>query len=338
MPTPTVDGADGRREPSLELVNSALRSVAEHALELDENVRLVVVESTYGPGTTRGSVAELLGSDRIGRSVALGYSPERIDPGNIDFQLDNIPKVTSGFDAPSALLTQLFYAQVLERVVPASSMEAAEATKVLENVFRFINITFAQEFDEYCEQLGISSREVTDLASTKPFGFMPFFAGAGIGGHCIAEDPYFLREAARDSDVPMRMLDAAIANHEARAGVIVDRITVQLGGALEGKRIIVLGVSYKPDIEDARRSPAQGIVSLLESRGATVEYHDPYVPAFAGRTSVEADALESTAYDLAVLLTKHRRFETGPVADAVWPLYDISESIPANPRSPVTAP
>jgi UDP-N-acetyl-D-glucosamine dehydrogenase len=191
-----------------------------------------------------------------------------------------------------------------------------------------VNITFAQEFDQYCERLGVSAREVTDLASTKPFGFMPFFAGAGIGGHCIAEDPYFLFRSAQQGGLSMEILQAAIANHEARSHVIAHRVRRLLGGAMERRSILLLGVSYKPDVADSRRTPAAELLQLLEQAGASVEYHDPHVPQYAGRRSVPAAELESRSYDLAILVTKHSAFEDGPVAAAGWPVYDTSDTGP----------
>jgi UDP-N-acetyl-D-glucosamine dehydrogenase len=259
----------------------------------------------------------------LGGDVLLGYSPERIDPGNETFNLINTPKVTSGYDDMSAQLVQLFYSLILERAVPASSMEAAEATKILENTFRFINITFAQEFDAYCEQAGLDAREITGLAATKPFGFMPFYAGPGIGGHCIAEDPYYLHQSMRDEGMEPAILEAAIANHEGRAQVMVDRIARRLGARpLAGARILFLGVSYKPNVGDARRSPAQPMLALLQVAGAQVDYHDPLVARFEGRTSVDLDAAAPSDYDLAVLVTHHSDLDYAGMLEAGWRIFD----------------
>ncbi|MFN8556508.1 MAG: nucleotide sugar dehydrogenase [Dehalococcoidia bacterium] len=259
----------------------------------------------------------------LGVMAALGYPPEPIDPGNQTFSLVNTPKVTSGYDAGSAWLTQFFYAQIVERAVPASSLEAAEATKILENTFRFINITFAQEFDEYCEKMGLNAREITTLAGTKPFGFMPFFAGPGIGGHCIAEDPYYLYESMRLSGMEPKILEAAIANHERRAAVIVERVVRRLGGRpIHGARILLLGVSYKPNIGDPRQSPAAPILRQLESEGAVVDYHDSHVPRFAGRASVDLAAAAAEDYDLAVLITEHADIDQAALLKDGWRIVD----------------
>jgi UDP-N-acetyl-D-glucosamine dehydrogenase len=334
VPTPTVED-EGRRSPDLSLVVTAIDDVAP-VLAASRRERLVVLESTYAPGTTREVVApRLVGAGHLGHDVFLGYSPERIDPGNEEFDLANTPKVTSGFDERSAELTQLFYSRVVARAVPASSMEAAEATKLLENTFRFINITFAQEFDEYCEQLGLNAREVTMLAGTKPFGFMPFYAGAGIGGHCIAEDPYYLEEAIRRLGQQAEILQAALKNHEARSGVITRRIQERLGRArLEGLRLLLLGVSYKANVGDARQSPAAPLLEQLERLGAIVDFHDPYVTQFAGRTSQRLENLSPNAYDLVVAITHHADFSLQALEDAGWAIFDTTETPAVTSQSP----
>jgi nucleotide sugar dehydrogenase len=309
-------------EPDLAMVISAVRSLASHVLD-ESRPRLVVLESTYAPGTTRNVVAPIIAERHaLGTNVLLGYSPERIDPGNTRFNLENTPKITSGMDAASAEIVQLFYSSIIERAVPATSMEAAEATKILENTFRFINITFAQEFDTYCEQAGISAQEVVSLAATKPFGFMPFYAGPGIGGHCIAEDPYFLYQAMQDAGCEASILSAGLRNHENRASVIVERIARAMGRPLAGARVLLLGVSYKPNIGDARRSPAMPILQLLEAAGASVDYHDPYVPRFADRTSIDLSGAVPESYDLAVLLTEHSCVDHAALVDAGWKLWN----------------
>ncbi len=327
VPTPTRDIED-RREPDLSLVIAAMKTVLLNIPD-DDHARLIVLESTYAPGTTRQVIAPLIAAKHdLGDTVALGYSPERIDPGNTTYHLVNTPKVTSGYDEASAYLTHLFYSQIIDRAVPATSMEAAEATKILENTFRFVSITMAQEFDEYCERAGINAREVTDLAATKPFGFMPFYAGPGIGGHCIAEDPYFLFQSMLDQGMEPQILQAAIANHERRPAVIVERIVRRLGGRpIHGARILLLGVSYKPNIGDARRSPAQPILDLLEVEGAIVDYLDPHVPRFAGRTSVKLHEVRPEDYDLAVLITDHDAIDYLAMHEEGWRILDTKNII-----------
>jgi len=334
VPTPTRDGEAGR-EPDLSVVTAAVHTVLA-SLPDDRRLRLLILESTYAPGTTRNVVAPIVAACRkLNREIALGYSPERIDPGNTTYSLVNTPKVTSGYDEDAAFLTQLFYSQIVDQAVSAPSLEAAEATKILENTFRFINITFAQEFDQYCEQLGISAREVTRLAATKPFGFMPFYAGAGIGGHCIAEDPYYLHQSMQDAGLAAPILGAAIANHEARAGVIRERIVYRLGGRpIHGARILLLGVSYKPGIGDARRSPAELLIAELAAEGAIVDYHDPYIARFAGRDSVDLGSLQPTDYDLCVVVTDHGFVQVRRLEAAGWRVLDTTNSTVSDTPSP----
>jgi UDP-N-acetyl-D-glucosamine dehydrogenase len=327
VPTPTRKSGE-TWAPDLSRVIEAIHTLKDHVLGA-HGPQLLVMESTYAPGTTRNVVAPIVAERfAVGTQVLLGYSPERIDPGNTRFNLQNTAKVTSGMDQDSARLVQLFYSRILDRAVPATSLEAAEATKILENTFRFVNITFAQEFDTYCERIGIDTREITNLASTKPFGYMPFYAGPGIGGHCIAEDPYFLYQSMLDAGLQPKLLNAAIDNHESRAGVIVERIVRQLGGRpIDGARILVLGVSYKPNIGDARRSPAQPIIALLEADGAEVDYHDAFVPRFAGRTGIDAVALWPDDYDLAVLVTAHSYLDYRAMIAAGWKLFDATNTL-----------
>ena len=319
VPTPTR--ADGHeRAPDLSFVLGAVSTLTE-VLRRTRRPRLVIFESTYAPGTTRAVVAPLLAQGRLGIDLAFGYSPERIDPGNTSFALDNTPKVTSGYDAPSAELTALFYSCFAGDVLRATSMEAAEATKMLENTYRFINIAFAQEFDQYCETVGLRAREIVELASTKPFGFQPFFAGTGIGGSCIAEDPYFLAEAMAAAGAEHPILQAGLRNHEARARVIVQRIAAQLGpAALRGARLLLLGVSYKPGVSEARLSPVEPVLKLLEAAGALVDYADPHVPEFAGRRAVDWESTSPARYDLAVLLTEHAELDPERLRARGWRL------------------
>lgn len=330
VPTPTKSEG-GRHEPDLALVINAVRTLSSCVIN-DNQPRLLVLESTYAPGTTRTVVAPMLAEAIEAGRLALGYSPERIDPGNPRFNLVNTPKVTSGIDAAAAWLVNRFYSQIVDRVVPATNLEAAEATKILENTFRFISITFAQEFDSYCDRAGIDAREITNLASSKPFGFMPFYAGAGIGGHCIAEDPYYLYQSMLDLGMAPHILESAIENHEARAGVIVDRIADQLGGRpIAGARILLLGVSYKPNVGDPRRSPAQPILERLEAEGARVDYHDALVPRFGGHNSLELKTARPQDYDLAVLITAHQHLDYDALAGAGWRIYDTRGLIKRTP-------
>ncbi|MCC7363147.1 MAG: nucleotide sugar dehydrogenase [Dehalococcoidia bacterium] len=326
VPTPTRESA-GTRSPDLEPVRRAVAMLA--GAPRSTEACLVVVESTYGPGTTRSLVAPALAPlGRLGEDLALGYSPERIDPGNDTYHVANIPKVVSGYDDQSRELVQAFYDAIVAATVPASCMEAAESCKLLENVFRFINITFAQEFEQFCAGAGVDAAEVTRLAATKPFGFMPFFAGVGIGGHCIAEDPYFLQDALRAHGSPSPLLDAAITNHEGRAMVIAGRVLDQFDRARPGGRVLLLGVTYKPNVADARRSPAEPLIAHLQDAGLEVAYHDPLVPRFGGLESVPIDC-DPAGFDLTVLVTRHTAFDLGALAAAGHRLFDPTSRVAA---------
>ena len=328
VPTPTRN-ENGVRSPDLSYVVSALETMGEFHRR-HPRPRLLILECTYAPGTTRALVRRLVAeAQAAGVPLAIGYSPERIDPGNPEHSLCNTPKVVSGYDAAAAELVESFYAAFIPRTSRASSMESAEAAKMLENAFRFVNITFAQEFDDYCEAAGIDSREITTLAGTKPFGFMPFYAGAGIGGHCIAEDPYFLRRSMAEVGAPAGILDAAMANHETRAGVIVERIVRRLAPRpTTGARVLLIGVTYKRDVGDTRMSPADPIREALIARGATVDYHDPYVDSWHGVRSVDLAMADPETYDLAVVVSRHSTLDLCQLRAAGWHLYDIS----AGPR------
>ena len=323
VPTPTLD-TDSGRHGDLSLVAAAAEGIAQQ-IARDPRPRLLLSESTYAPGTTRNVVMPIIEPTRGGARVFYGYSPERIDPGNEIFGIAAIPKIVSGADSPAADLTKLFYEQIVDDVIPASSMEAAEATKLLENTFRFVNIAFAQEFDEYCHTIDLNSHEVTRLASTKPFGFLPFFAGTGVGGHCIAEDPYYLYDSMSGIGANTSILSTAMGNQDARASVVVHRIREQLGErGLRGARILVMGVTYKPNVADTRRSPAVPVMRLLEQSGAIVDYHDPYVPTFEGKTSVDVSAGTATNYDLVAFLVEHKAFDSAAMEEAGCNTFRVS--------------
>ena len=324
VPTPTRTDADGR-SPDLSFVVAALETVAA-THRAHPRPRLVILESTYAPGTTRLLTPPLLAAaDETGAPLAVGYSPERIDPGNPAHAIDNTPKIVSGYDAETAEIVEHFYSAFIPQTARASSLEAAEAAKMLENTFRFVNITFAQEFDSYCEATGISAQEVTALAATKPFGFMPFYAGPGIGGHCIAEDPYFLHRSMREAGAGTAILDAAIANHESRGDTIVGRIARRIAPQpLAGARIVLLGVTYKPNVADTRMSPADPICRALHAAGAELRYYDPLVPQWHGRESLDLASADAAAYDLAVVITKHAAMDVSLLREHGWRVYDTS--------------
>ncbi len=275
VPTPLTRS----KEPDLSYVRDAATGVARHL----HAGTLVVLESTTYPGTTEELVRPLLEARglRAGQEFFLAFSPERIDPGNRAYPLRQIPKVVGGLTAACTELACAFYEQIVDRVVPVSSPTVAEMVKVYENVFRNVNIALANELALLCDRMGLDVWEVIEAASTKPYGFLPFYPGPGVGGHCIPIDPYYLAAKAREYDFHVRFIELAAAVNDAMPYYVVSKVTAALGTLgvpLRGARTLVLGVAYKRDVPDTRESPALKIIELLAKHGAAVQYHDPYVP------------------------------------------------------------
>jgi UDP-N-acetyl-D-glucosamine dehydrogenase len=323
VPTPLRSG-----EPDL----TALRAVAR---ELPRHVRagaLVVLESTSYPGTTREvllpALAEALGTP--GEDFNLAFVPERIDPGNDEYAISTTPRVVGGVTRACAERAAALYREIVPAVHIVSTPEAAEMAKLLENAFRNVNIAFANEFGLLCEDLGLDPREVLQAAASKPFGFMPFYPGPGIGGECIPVDPAYLAWRARRLGRPMHLLEHAIDFNAAMPGRSVERITRFLnrhGVTVRGANVLVLGLSYKPDIGDLRNSPALAVLEGLAAEGAAVRYHDPHVPSvtISGGTlhsvALTPDLLRSL--DLAVVLVAHHGIDY-PSVRASAPLLDLA--------------
>jgi UDP-N-acetyl-D-glucosamine dehydrogenase len=275
VPTPLSDHG----EPDLSAVSGTSSTVAEHL----RPGQLVVLVSTTYPGTTEELVRPILeaGGLVVGRDVALGYSPEREDPGNSRFELGNTPKLVAGCTDVCRELTELLYEPVVAKVVPVSSTRVAEASKLLENIYRAVNIALVNELKICFDRMGIDVWEVVGAAATKPFGFTPFFPGPGLGGHCIPIDPFYLTWKAREFDFHTRFIELAGEINTAMPEYVVSRLRDALdlrGTTLHGARILVLGVAYKRDTGDIRESPALRVLSVLGRRGAVVTYHDPHVP------------------------------------------------------------
>ncbi|MFP3898647.1 MAG: nucleotide sugar dehydrogenase [Dehalococcoidia bacterium] len=290
VPTPLTPTKD----PDLSYVIHESREISRHL----RPGQLVVLESTTYPGTTRQVVLPALEESglRCGADFYLAYSPERVDPGSRDYNITNTPKIVGGMDSASTHLARLLYSQVAGSVLPVSCPEAAEMTKIFENVFRSVNIALVNELAHLCERMGLSAWEVIDAASTKPFGYMPFYPGPGVGGHCIPLDPYYLANKARELDFHTRFIELAAEVNEHMPYHVVSRIIEALsarGKSLHGARVLVLGVAYKKDVADTRESPALKMVQLLCEKGADVSYNDPYVP----RIHVPAGDMESVALD-----------------------------------------
>jgi UDP-N-acetyl-D-glucosamine dehydrogenase len=307
------------RDPNIAYVIAAADQVA-HALRPGQ---LVILESTTYPGTTRDVVLpRLLESGlRAGEDFFLAFSPERIDPGNARYGIKNTPKVVGGLDPRSADLAGLLYQQTVETIVPVSSPEAAEMTKLLENTFRSVNIALANEVALMSDRLGLNVWEVIDAAATKPFGYMPFYPGPGIGGHCIPLDPYYLAWKMKTLNYRARFIELAGEINADMPHYVVGKVVDGLnefGRSAKGSSVLVLGVAYKPDIDDARESPALDVIGLLRQRGARVAYSDPHIPKIEvfgeSFTSDVLTAARLEATDCVVVLTNHRAFDYALVA------------------------
>lgn len=298
------------RDPDISYVASAASAISA----VLRPGQLVVLESTTYPGTTRELVLPVLERSglKVGEDFYLCFSPERVDPGNPTWNTVNTPKVIGGITASCLEAGRALYSQVMERVVPVSSTEAAELTKLLENTFRSINIALVNEMAQVADRLGVDVWEVIDAAATKPFGFMKFVPGPGIGGHCIPLDPYYLVWKMKTLNYKTRMVELAGEINAEMPRFVVTKVQDGLNRhrrAVSGSRILVLGVAYKRDIDDVRESPALDVIRLLEERGAEIRYHDPYVPVLdedgVHRTSVELTDEELAAADCVVITTDH---------------------------------
>jgi len=323
VPTPVRD-----HTPDLSYVEQACRDVARHLVA----GRLVVLESSTYPGTTNDLVAPLLeaSGQRAGRDFLLAYSPERIDPGNTEFHFGNTPRVVGGTTTEATAVATLFYEQMIEKVVTVSSARAAELAKLLENTFRHVNIALVNEMATVCHELGIDVWEVIEAAASKPFGFMAFTPGPGVGGHCIPLDPAYLAwQVRRDVGHQFRILEQAQDVNAQMPGWVAARIGEALNEhakPLKGARILVLGVAYKPDVGDMRESPSLRVMHTLSRRGAKLAFHDPYVEAVAvdGRRlqRSELTARAVARADLVALLTPHSDYDLEWLAGTAALLFD----------------
>ncbi|HAZ07505.1 MAG TPA: UDP-N-acetyl-D-glucosamine dehydrogenase [Elusimicrobia bacterium] len=298
------------KEPDLSTIVAACGALAKRL----RRGQLVILESTTYPGTTEEIVRPALESSglKAGKDFFLAFSPERVDPGNAKWKIANTPKVVGGVDAASTRLACALYASIVRQVVPVSSAKAAELVKLLENSFRAVNIALVNEMAQICDRLGLDVWEVVRAAATKPFGFMPFWPGPGIGGHCIPKDPQLLAWKMKSLNFEPRFIQLATVINGGMPEYTVSRVARALNEdakALKGSRILVLGVAYKPEVSDFRESPALDVMHLLAESGAKVGYHDAFVPAAkaAGRTwrsRALTDAAVKAA-DIVVILTAH---------------------------------
>ena len=302
------------RDPDISFVTQAVEGILGH-LHSD---MLVVLESTTYPGTTDEIVRTEIekAGYTVGRDVYVAFSPERVDPGNPTFGTHNTPKVIGGVTPECTEMARFFYEQIIEKVVAVSSTQSAEMVKLLENTFRVVNIGLVNEVAVMCDKLGISVWEVIQAASTKPFGFMPFYPGPGLGGHCIPIDPLYLSWKLKSLNYNARFIELASEINTEMPEYCVNKIAKALNRSqkpVNGSRVLVLGVAYKRDVSDTRESPAVDIIQLLEADGALVDYHDPHVPQLKSdhgprelfKQSVELSAETLGAYDIVVLVTDH---------------------------------
>ncbi|MBM3749194.1 MAG: nucleotide sugar dehydrogenase [Acidobacteria bacterium] len=300
------------KDPDMSFVEAACREVSKHL----HPGMLIILESTTYPGTTDEFVLPMLGQPgvRVGEEFFLCFSPERVDPGNPSFQTANIPKVVGGITPECTRLGTLFYAQALQEVVPVSSTRVAEMVKLLENTFRMINIGLANEMALMCGRIGINVWEVIDAAATKPFGFMPFYPGPGLGGHCIPIDPFYLSWKTRQAGIEARFIELAGYINGQMPMFVVEKVQNALNDRsrpVRGSHIHIVGVAYKRNIDDIRESPALDIMHLLKKRGARLTYTDPYVPDLTvDGLRLSAQPMETAAAaDCVVIITDHSAFD-----------------------------
>jgi UDP-N-acetyl-D-glucosamine dehydrogenase len=313
VPTPLTEN----REPDVQFIVSSTETIAKYL----RPGQLVVLESTTYPGTTRELMAPILERSgfKAGRDFHLAYSPEREDPGNKDFTTKAIPKVVGGLTKKCRDMACLLYGAAIARTVPVSSLEAAEAAKILENVYRCVNIAMVNELKIVFDRMGIDVWEVIHAASTKPFGFKAFYPGPGLGGHCIPIDPFYLTWKARQYGMPTRFIELAGEINTSMPHYVVARTIDALNGrrkSLKGSKVLVLGLAYKKDIDDLRESPSIELIELLRQKGAKVDYNDPYIPRTHKQRqhdlkmrSRKLTATMLAGYDVVLISTDHSDYD-----------------------------
>ncbi|HUR19267.1 MAG TPA: nucleotide sugar dehydrogenase [Vicinamibacterales bacterium] len=325
------------KDPDLSFVVAAVEAIAGHL----HPGMLVILESTTYPGTTEEVVQPILEKKtglKAGVDFFLAFSPERVDPGNEKWTTKNVPKVVGGLTPDCARLAAELYRSSIDTVVEVSSPKVAEMVKLLENTFRAVNIGMVNELAMMCDKLGISVWEVVEAAATKPFGFMPFYPGPGLGGHCIPIDPFYLSWKVKEIGFEARFIELAGQVNGAMPQHVVDKITDALntgGKAVNGADIFVLGVAYKRDIDDVRESPALDVMALLLKKGARVTYHDPFAPVIDGHhwtggvdmSSVPLTVAQLAAADCVVILTDHRQFDYPEIVKHARVLVDTRNAI-----------
>jgi UDP-N-acetyl-D-glucosamine dehydrogenase len=322
VPTPLTR----HREPDLSYIENTAQVIAKYL----RPGQLIVLESTTYPGTTREVLKPILEATGLvaGKDFFVGFSPEREDPGNAAFDTVTIPKVVAGDGAQAATLIELFYGAFLNKIVPVSSPDTAEAVKITENIFRAVNIALVNELKTIYAAMGIDIWEVVEAAKTKPFGYMPFYPGPGLGGHCIPIDPFYLSWKARELEMPTRFIELAGEINIAMPRYVVEALAKaldsQLGKTLGAARVLIIGLAYKKNVPDIRESPTFKLMELLEQRGATVAFHDPHVGEipptrehanYTGRKSVALDAAAVADFDAVLISTDHDAVDYAQIAE-----------------------
>ncbi|MFN8120989.1 MAG: nucleotide sugar dehydrogenase [Thermoleophilia bacterium] len=331
LPTPL----DDHREPDLSAVLGAAESLAQRL----RPGQLVVLESTTYPGTTRDELAPILERSglKAGRDFHLAFSPERVDPGREDWTTRTTPKVVGGLTPECSRRAAELYGTACDTVVQVSTPEVAEMTKLLENIFRSVNIALVNEMALLCDRMGVSVWEVIDAAATKPFGFMPFRPGPGLGGHCIPIDPFYLTWKAREYDFHTEFIELAGKVNSQMPAFCVSKVARALNSrrqALNGSRVLVLGVAYKKNVNDMRESPALRIIDMLLAEGAQVSYHDPFVPELPkkGLSSVPLTPETLGQQEVAVVVTDHDGIDWAGVVANTPLVVDLRNAVPDDPK------
>ena len=310
VPTPL----DEKRNPDLSYVHAAADLIAQSV----KNPALIVNESTSYPGTLRKEIAaRITGVDHLYAS-----SPERVDPGNTQWGTKNTPRLIGGLTPAAVARAREFYSSFCDTIIEVSSPEVAEAAKIFENTFRQVNIALVNEFAQISDALGISSREVIDAAGTKPYGFMAFNPGPGVGGHCIPVDPSYLAHVANEVGIPATFIKRANEVNLAMPAYVVKRVVGGAGGSIAGKSVVVVGVSYKANVADTRETPAAAVIDVLRDQGATVVWHDDLVATWRGEKSAQLNA-----YDIAVVVTKHEGVSDAAIKASEY-VFDCTGTVP----------
>jgi UDP-N-acetyl-D-glucosamine dehydrogenase len=318
------------KDPDMSYIVSSCQLIAKHL----HAGMLLILESTTYPGTTDELLLPMFEASglRAGQDFFLCFSPERVDPGNPVYQTANIPKVVGGVTPECTRIGTLFYQQALERVVPVSSTQVAEMVKLLENTFRMINIGMVNELAMMCDRMGINVWEIIDAAATKPFGFMPFYPGPGLGGHCIPIDPFYLSWKTRQAGFEARFIELAGYINGQMPQFVVEKVQSALnerGKALKGAHVHLLGVAYKKDIEDIRESPALDVMHLLQRRHARISYSDPHVPEIrTDGLELRSEPIESVAAaDCVLIVTNHSAFDYAAIVNKASLIVDTRNAL-----------